>query len=349
DTSAEIAGIVGDETGSGNLVFSASPTFTGDVTMPGTGVWKSAGNVGIGTASPTATLNIDENDEQYALLVKGGAGGQALGKFQRDVGGDGIVQITASSNDPQIDFDPEDSGQAWAIGIDDGLSDMFRITPAVNIESAGASGITITAAGNVGIGTTNPTQKFEVDGSIKLAGRIRQGSLGDLAEMMAFSACVMNPVTEPLAMPAVLVHGANEELPVFLKDKQTYTEYLYAQPSAGDVVVIDETGGIRRSYEAFSTNVVGIISTNPAQILMEDLENAAPLALSGVVPCKVTTENGAIKPGDLLVASSLPAHAMKAGDNPPAGSVIGKALGRLDKDEGADDEVGVISVIVMMQ
>ena len=36
----------------------ASPTFTGNVTMPGTGIWNSSGNVGIGTTSPSAKLDV---------------------------------------------------------------------------------------------------------------------------------------------------------------------------------------------------------------------------------------------------------------------------------------------------
>jgi len=50
-----------------------------------------------------------------------------------------------------------------------------------------------------------------------------------------------------------------------------------------------------------------------------------------------------IMPGDLLVASTLPGHAMKAGNAPPVGSIIGKALNRLE------DAVGVVRVLVMMQ
>lgn len=37
---------------------SASPTFTGNVTMPGNGIWNSSGNVGIGTATPNSSLQI---------------------------------------------------------------------------------------------------------------------------------------------------------------------------------------------------------------------------------------------------------------------------------------------------
>ncbi|MDO8524580.1 MAG: hypothetical protein Q7R99_03050, partial [bacterium] len=37
---------------------SASPTFTGNVTMPGTGIWNSSGNVGIGTTTPVTKLEV---------------------------------------------------------------------------------------------------------------------------------------------------------------------------------------------------------------------------------------------------------------------------------------------------
>ncbi len=36
----------------------ASPTFTGNVTMPGTGIWNSSGNVGIGNTAPTQKLTV---------------------------------------------------------------------------------------------------------------------------------------------------------------------------------------------------------------------------------------------------------------------------------------------------
>ena len=58
---------------------------------------------------------------------------------------------------------------------------------------------------------------------------------------------------------------------------------------------------------------------------------------------KASTENGPIAPGDLLVASATPGHAMKASPNPPIGTVIGKAL------EGLDEGTGVIRILVMLQ
>jgi thiamine monophosphate kinase len=84
--------------------------------------------------------------------------------------------------------------------------------------------------------------------------------------------------------------------------------------------------------------VAGVYSTQPGflggQTVEGEVEGAIPLAIVGVVPVKVTAENGAIRPGDLLVASSVPGHAMKAGANPPQGTVIGKAMEKLDTGTG---------------
>jgi hypothetical protein len=74
-----------------------------------------------------------------------------------------------------------------------------------------------------------------------------------------------------------------------------------------------------------------------------DLPDRVPLAIVGIVPVKVSAENGSILPGDLLVTSSTPGHAMKAGPNPPVGTVIGKALGTLAEGKG------VIQMLVTLQ
>jgi len=66
------------------------------------------------------------------------------------------------------------------------------------------------------------------------------------------------------------------------------------------------------------------------------------MAMIGIVPTKVTTENGPIKPGDLLVTSSTVGYAMKGTDrNRMLGAVIGKALGKLDSGAGVI-EVGIV-------
>jgi hypothetical protein len=67
----------------------------------------------------------------------------------------------------------------------------------------------------------------------------------------------------------------------------------------------------------------------------EALKSRIPLAMIGIVPCKVTTENGPIAPGDLLVTSSTPGYAMKGTNRiRMLGAVAGKALGPLREGQG---------------
>lgn len=124
----------------------------------------------------------------------------------------------------------------------------------------------------------------------------------------------------------------------------------------GDVVVIDPSAhsSIVRSDKARSSLVAGIYSTDPGVCAskrewdnrtissMADDFNEIPLAVVGIVPCKVSAENGPIHPGDLLVTSDTPGHAMRD-DNPSVGTVIGKAM------ESLEFGTGEIKVLVTLQ
>ena len=106
-----------------------------------------------------------------------------------------------------------------------------------------------------------------------------------------------------------------------------------------EVVVIDpqKNNQYKKSSQPYDSSVAGIISNKPSMNLniKEGEKSAKPLALVGVVKCKVTTENGSIKSGDLLVTSSKPGYAMRADlDKIKPGMLIGKALEPLEKDEG---------------
>lgn len=117
----------------------------------------------------------------------------------------------------------------------------------------------------------------------------------------------------------------------------------------GDVLVISaETDrAVELSTQPFATAVIGVYSTQPAVLAGAPDQNdplaGIPVAITGIVPCKVSAENGAIHRGDLLVTSSTPGYAMHAGVNPPQGTVLGKAMGELK------DGTGVIQVLVTLQ
>jgi hypothetical protein len=105
----------------------------------------SSGNVGIGTSSPL-----------YHVMILRRAGStitQPLLNLQSQTSGsvDGdsfILYGTQSAN--------------WSAGVDQADSNKFRIEPGLTL--GGADGLTITTAGNFGIGTTNPVCKLHVAG-----------------------------------------------------------------------------------------------------------------------------------------------------------------------------------------
>jgi hypothetical protein len=115
----------------------------------------------------------------------------------------------------------------------------------------------------------------------------------------------------------------------------------------GDVLVVGADGLLARSCSPYQISVLGVYSTEPGLVggAVDGVapEGTVPLAVVGVVPAKISAENGAVRPGDLLVSSATPGHAMRAGDDPPQGTVLGKALERWD--EGT----GVIRILVTLQ
>jgi hypothetical protein len=85
---------------------------------------------------------------------------------------------------------------------------------------------------------------------------------------------------------------------------------------AGDVVAsfYGSEPFIGKTGSRYDNRVMGVVATSPGVILSkwESIENTRPLALSGSVPVKISTENGDIEPGDRLVPASTPGYAMKA-------------------------------------
>jgi hypothetical protein len=138
---------------------------------------------------------------------------------------------------------------------------------------------------------------------------------------------------------------------------------------AGDIVVISGAGSpvvgeipvikVRRTMGGGTSAVVGVVDkhyvltpkTAAPDRRAEGVFNDAAIApgeylsvvtLGAYKAIKVDATYGAIAPGDLLVASPNPGHAMRA-DSPQPGTAIGKALGELSAG------TGVIPVIVTLQ
>jgi hypothetical protein len=90
-----------------------------------------------------------------------------------------------------------------------------------------------------------------------------------------------------------------------------------------------------------------VYATRPGVLLTErdidaNLDDMIPLGVVGVIPTKVSAENGAIRRGDLLVTAPSAGYAMRGTDRSRMlGAVVGKAL-----EEFSGPGRGVIRVFV---
>ncbi len=116
---------------------------------------RASGNVGIGTTSPTAELDVTGTASVSALTIRG----TSPGYINQLDGNDLIFRASA--------------------GGDTGLSEVM----------------TITNSGNVGIGTTGPSEKLEVAGNIELSGIIKGSDIGARAYHDAAQAISDNILT----------------------------------------------------------------------------------------------------------------------------------------------------------
>lgn len=124
----------------------------------------------------------------------------------------------------------------------------------------------------------------------------------------------------------VFSHGVNLASGAFdyAEDYPTLDDSI----EAGDVVTVDPNNKEFVVKAVKSMPLVGVVSEDPGFRLQQRADKIngnkyIPIALVGRVPVKVSTENGPIKAGDYLTASSFYGVAMKA---TRAGAIIGQAM-----------------------
>jgi hypothetical protein len=126
----------------------------------------------------------------------------------------------------------------------------------------------------------------------------------------------------------------------------------------GDVLAVGPDGLVTLASADIATAVIGVYSTQPAFLggvsaTRRQQQGSVPVAIMGVVPVKVTAENGPIRPNDVLAVSrtrtghatrAVPLFVVAGGESVFAGgTLVGRAL------EGLSSGDGVIRALIQLR
>ena len=320
--------------------------FTSPNTVGDSPIVNSNGNIGIGTSAPifpvhVVTSNITpppgqsnpiglwvdsegSSDSETVIAIEGLAG-RTAGKQ---------IGVHGSA------FSPNGTG---VIG-QGGQNGVIGATNSTNTFTVGVFGLASASSGGGSVGVFG--QAFSPDATAAQFANVGGGDI------------IVGGVSQPIVKRfRVDGHGTVFADGGFRPFGADFAESLpvkgdHSRYQAGDLLTIDPTGKRRLALAQapYSTLVAGIYSTKPGVVASQHSLGDAipgdevPLAIVGIVPCKVTAENGPILAGDLLVTSSTPGRAMKGTDRARMlGAVVGKAL------EPLREGTGVIQVLVTLQ
>jgi hypothetical protein len=244
------------------------------------------GNVGIGTKTFSSFTKARVYDSGYGSGLSVGDDTTLTTNAQK-----GFLVLPYSDGNLYIDTKTHSGGNTYfrtGEGTEPGNARIWLAVDSTN--------------GNVGIGTTTPSSKLHVAGSVTVDGNI-SAKYQDVAEWV--------PSSEHLASGTVVVLDST-------KSNQVIS-----------------------SSVSYDTRVAGVISAQPGIALGEKSDSKVLVATTGRVKVKVDASKGPIHIGDLLVTSDIPGVAMKSEPVEFAGrkmhmpgTLIGKALEPLTTGKG---------------
>jgi hypothetical protein len=233
--------------------------------------------------------------------------------------------------------------------------------------TSSANRMSIANGGFVGINTTSPSQRLEVNGNYVLidggsaadgngpidayiggngsGSDVQIGSMNSLITSIGFWNTAAGAWMH-IACSSITINGGSDLAEPFAISSPEH------EISQGAVLVIDDQnpGHLKISDEPYDTRVAGVVSgangIKPGIQMQQQglLEGGKNVALTGRVYVQADASNGPIKPGDLLTTSSTPGHAMKVTDHAKAqGAILGKAMTELSEGKG------MVLVLVTLQ
>jgi hypothetical protein len=294
------AGIAGYGTATGSVgVFGQgqNKAIYGSVNQPGawagyfTGNVYASGDVGFGTEIPQGKVHISSPSSYFGMV-----------KVQNSNPGYNEATIAF------VEGSDATGGQYWIAGVGGwGNTNDFVIGRAT-------AQLVITPQGNMGLGTTSPSQKLTVRGNIAVQSATTGATVIELGEGLDYA--------------------------------EGFHVSSRTNVGPGSVLVIDpeHPGKLKLSEGSYDTRVAGIVAGGKglsSAVRLGAGQFDYDVALAGRVYCNVDGTYGKVSPGDLLTTSPTPGYAMVVKDPMRAqGAILGKAMEKLE--EGRRGEILVL-------
>ena len=247
------------------------------------------GYVGIGTSTPGAPLQIAASGSANPFT-----NGLVVRNSSNSSNQDAIVTLRvggSSAGDPFISFDIQNEA-GWAFGVDN--SDSNKMKWSTNAANLTTTKMTLTTAGDLGIGTTSPGYKLDVTGTMNItSGLYANGSAGSSGQVLTSSGggamswtTVSGGGSSPWTTSGsdIIYNTGNVIIGSYIThdgDSDTY----FGFPGSNQFVI--STGGIDR-LNIDSSGRVGIGVTNPGAPLQIECADTSIHKRNKRVLCSVT-------------------------------------------------------------